>query len=139
MCFYVVCDLPYDGAILNQLLAPFLLFIRCLPHTLLDEAYPPAWEIAQAPCIPSNSWAISKIQSADVEKTMQLYHHPYSLDSQKVRLALEEKGIDYTSYHVNPLTGKNMDSSFFRMNPSAKLPVFQNGAHIIFDTIDIIQ
>ncbi|XP_038698663.1 glutathione S-transferase TCHQD isoform X2 [Tripterygium wilfordii] len=25
------------------------------------------------------------------------------------------------------------------MNPSAKLPVFQNGAHIIFDTIEIIQ
>ncbi|PIA47570.1 hypothetical protein AQUCO_01400307v1 [Aquilegia coerulea] len=70
---------------------------------------------------------------------MQLYHHPYSLDSQKVRLALEEKGIDYTSYHVNPLTGKNMDSLFFRMNTTAKLPVFQNGAHILVDTIDIIE
>lgn len=70
---------------------------------------------------------------------MQLYHHPYSLDSQKVRLALEERGIDYTSYHVNPITGKNMDSSFFRMNPSGKLPVFQNGGHIIFNTIEIIQ
>ncbi|KAF6170527.1 hypothetical protein GIB67_031935 [Kingdonia uniflora] len=70
---------------------------------------------------------------------MQLYHHPLSLDSQKVRLALEENGIDYTSYHVNPLTGKDMDSSFFRMNTTAKLPVFQNGSHIIFDTIDIIQ
>lgn len=61
------------------------------------------------------------------------------MDSQKVRLALEEKGIDYTSYHVNPLTGKNMDASFFRMNPTAKLPVFQNGAHIIFRAIEIIQ
>ncbi|KDP32864.1 hypothetical protein JCGZ_12156 [Jatropha curcas] len=70
---------------------------------------------------------------------MQLYHHPFSLDSQKVRLALEEKGVDYTSHHVNPITGKNMDSSFFRKNPSAKLPVFQNGSHIIFDTIEIIQ
>ena len=70
---------------------------------------------------------------------MQLYHHPYSLDSQKVRMALEEKGIDYTSYHVNPLTGKNMNVDFFRMNPSAKLPVFQNGAHVIYRAIDIIQ
>uniref|UniRef100_A0A5B7API4 Putative glutathione S-transferase TCHQD n=1 Tax=Davidia involucrata TaxID=16924 RepID=A0A5B7API4_DAVIN len=70
---------------------------------------------------------------------MQLYHHPYSLDSQKVRLALEEKDSDYTSYHANPITGKNMDYSFFRMNPSAKLPVFQNGSHIIFNTIEIIQ
>ncbi|PWA67380.1 glutathione S-transferase family protein [Artemisia annua] len=69
---------------------------------------------------------------------MQLYHHPYSLDSQKVRLALEERNIDYTSYHVNPITGKNMDPSFFRMNPTAKLPVFQNGGHVIFNTIEII-
>ncbi|KAL5559688.1 hypothetical protein UlMin_035899 [Ulmus minor] len=70
---------------------------------------------------------------------MQLYHHPYSLDSLRVRLALEEKVIDYTSYHVNPITGKNMDAGFFKMNPSAKLPVFQNGSHIIFNTIEIIQ
>ncbi|XP_071737794.1 glutathione S-transferase TCHQD-like [Rutidosis leptorrhynchoides] len=70
---------------------------------------------------------------------MQLYHHPYSLESQKVRLALEERNIDYTSYHVNPITGKNMDPSFFRMNPTAKVPVFQNGSHIIFNTIEIIQ
>lgn len=69
---------------------------------------------------------------------MQLYHHPYSLDSQKVRLALEEKGIDYTSFHVNPIAGKNMDSSFFRMNSSTKLPVFKNGSHIIFDPIEIV-
>ncbi|XVE95548.1 hypothetical protein REPUB_Repub02eG0107500 [Reevesia pubescens] len=31
-----------------------------------------------------------------------------------------------------------MDSSFFRMNSSAKLPVFKNGSHIIFVTIEII-
>ncbi|KAK9111498.1 hypothetical protein Scep_019017 [Stephania cephalantha] len=70
---------------------------------------------------------------------MQLFHHPLSLDSQKVRLALEEKGIDYTSHRLNPLTGKNMDPSFFRVNPSSKLPVFQNGSHIIFSTIEIVQ
>ncbi|KAH6782625.1 Glutathione S-transferase family protein [Perilla frutescens var. hirtella] len=70
---------------------------------------------------------------------MQLYHHPYSLDSQKVRLVLEEKDIDYTSFHVNPITGKNFDSGFFRKNPTAKLPVFQNGSHILYDTVEIIQ
>lgn len=75
----------------------------------------------------------------DLFNRMQLYHHPYSLDSQKVRLALEEKAIDYTSHHVNPITGKNMDAFFFRLNPSAELPVFQNGSHIIYDTIEIIK
>ncbi|XP_078433886.1 glutathione S-transferase TCHQD-like isoform X2 [Wolffia australiana] len=70
---------------------------------------------------------------------MQLYHHPYSMDSQRVRLALEEKGIDYTSYHANPLTGKNLDSSFIRMNPTGNLPLFKNGSHIILRTIDILR
>lgn len=70
---------------------------------------------------------------------MQLYHHPCSVDSQKVRLILEEKNIDYTSFHVNPITGKNYESGFFRKNPSAKLPVFQNGSHILYDTVEIIQ
>ncbi|KAI4389751.1 hypothetical protein MLD38_001943 [Melastoma candidum] len=70
---------------------------------------------------------------------MQLYHHPYSLDSQKVRLALEEKGIDYTSYHANPITGKNLNPSFFRGNQTARIPVFQNGSHVIYDTLEIIQ
>ncbi|ONK80389.1 uncharacterized protein A4U43_C01F17130 [Asparagus officinalis] len=41
-----------------------------------------------------------------------------------LRLALEECGIDYTSYHVNPITRKNMDTSIFRMNLSATLPDF---------------
>ena len=87
----------------------------------------------------SSFHSISVILKTDVDKIMQLYHHPYSLDSQKVRLTLEENGIDYTSYRVNPITGKNMEPSFFRLNPSAKLPVFQNGSHIIFDTIDMMQ
>lgn len=81
----------------------------------------------------------SSSSGVDVDDTMQLYHHPFSLDSQKVRLALEENGIDYTSYHINPITAKNMDASFFRMNPSGKLPVFQNGSHIIYNTIEIVQ
>ncbi|KAL1533576.1 Glutathione S-transferase [Salvia divinorum] len=70
---------------------------------------------------------------------MQLYHHPYSLNSQKVGLVLEEKNIDYTSFHVNPIMDMNFDSRFFEKNPSAKLPVFQNGSHVLFDTIEIIH
>ncbi|GAB2212600.1 hypothetical protein Droror1_Dr00020576 [Drosera rotundifolia] len=32
-----------------------------------------------------------------------------------------------------------MDPSFFKMNPSGKIPVFKNGLHIIYDTVEIIQ
>lgn len=114
-----------------------LLPFSCRPlHTL--SSWIPVY-ISEVIRKSSTIYSACNVVGADVNKIMQLYHHPYSLDSQKVRLALEEKSIDYTSYHVNPITGKNMDSSFFRMNPSGKLPVFKNGAHIIFSTIEIIQ
>eukprot|EP00252_Welwitschia_mirabilis_P009846 TRINITY_DN2272_c0_g1_i3.p1 TRINITY_DN2272_c0_g1~~TRINITY_DN2272_c0_g1_i3.p1 ORF type:complete len:245 (-),score=27.24 TRINITY_DN2272_c0_g1_i3:192-926(-) len=73
------------------------------------------------------------------QKETQLYHHPVSLGSQMVRLALEEKGIEYLSIRVNPLKGRNMDLDFFRMNPTAKLPVFKDAEHVLFDTISIIE
>ncbi|XP_057861661.2 glutathione S-transferase TCHQD [Cryptomeria japonica] len=72
-------------------------------------------------------------------KEMHLYHHPFSLDSQKVRLALEEKSIDYVSHKMNPLKGRNLDLDFFRMNPTGKIPVFKNGDIIIFDTLTIVE
>lgn len=69
---------------------------------------------------------------------MQLYHHPFSLDSQKVRLALEEKGVDYSSHRLNPLKARNLDLDFFSMNLSEKIPVFKNAELVIFDTLSII-
>uniref|UniRef100_A0A0D6R4C2 GST N-terminal domain-containing protein n=1 Tax=Araucaria cunninghamii TaxID=56994 RepID=A0A0D6R4C2_ARACU len=70
---------------------------------------------------------------------MQFYHHPYSFDSQKVRLALEEKEVDYWPYRINPLKARNLDSDFFRINPTGKIPVLMNGKHVIFNTFSIIQ
>uniref|UniRef100_A0A0D6R2U1 GST N-terminal domain-containing protein n=1 Tax=Araucaria cunninghamii TaxID=56994 RepID=A0A0D6R2U1_ARACU len=69
---------------------------------------------------------------------MQLYHHPFSLESQKVRLALEEKDIDYLSHKMNPLKGRDLDLDFIHMNPTGKLPVFKNGDIVILNTLSII-
>lgn len=61
------------------------------------------------------------------------------MNSQKVRLALEEKGLDYVSHSLNPLKGKDLDAEFFRVNPNGKIPVCSNGSHIICETLPIIQ
>lgn len=70
---------------------------------------------------------------------MQLYHHAFSMDSQKVRLALEEKGMDYISHSLNPLKGDDLDPEFLRINPAGKMPVFKNGNCVIFETLSILQ
>jgi len=70
---------------------------------------------------------------------MQLYHHPLSMNSQKVRLALEEKNVDYTAHRVNPLKARNLDPDFFRENPSGALPVLKNGGTLLCESLPILQ
>lgn len=70
---------------------------------------------------------------------MHLYHHAFSMNSQKVRLALEEKGLDYVSHSLNPLKGEDLDDELFCVNPHGKIPVFSNGHLVICETLAIIQ
>jgi glutathione S-transferase len=70
---------------------------------------------------------------------MQLYHHPLSTNSHKVRIALEEKKLDYTPHRVNPLKARNLDPDFFRQNPSGTLPVLKNGGLVICESLPILQ
>ncbi|KAG6390423.1 hypothetical protein SASPL_148157 [Salvia splendens] len=53
-------------------------------------------------------------------------------------IAMQLKG-EVLIFLVNPIMGMNFDSRSFEKNPSAKLPIFQNGSHVLFDTIEIIQ
>lgn len=70
---------------------------------------------------------------------MQLYHHAFSMNSQKVRLALEEKGMDYISHSLNPIKGKDLNVDLFNVNPDGKMPVFKNGNLVLTDVLAIVQ
>ena len=70
---------------------------------------------------------------------MQLYHHAFSINSQKVRLALEEKGLDYNSHSLNPVTGKDLNADLFNINPDGRMPVFRNGNVVLTDTLAILE
>eukprot|EP00249_Psilotum_nudum_P009652 c22067_g1_i1 orf=311-1102(-) len=70
---------------------------------------------------------------------MQLYHHPLSLNSQMVRLALEEKGLEYEEHIVNPLKARNLDADFFRQNPSGSIPLLIHGNEVLYKILPIIQ
>lgn len=70
---------------------------------------------------------------------MQLYHHAFSMNSQKVRLALEEKGMDYISHSLNPLKGKDLNADLFNFNPDGKMPVFKSGNLVLTDALAIVQ
>lgn len=52
--------------------------------------------------------------------------HLYSLatpNGQKISVALEELGLNYTPHTINILTGAQFEPSFVAMNPNSKIPV----------------
>ncbi|EFJ13730.1 hypothetical protein SELMODRAFT_446164 [Selaginella moellendorffii] len=70
---------------------------------------------------------------------MQFYHHPLSLQSQQARMALEEKGLDYWDYSINPLKARNLDAEFFREHPNGRIPVLINGNRVTRGSLGIVQ
>ncbi len=53
---------------------------------------------------------------------IELYHHPVSPASQKVRLVLAEKCIDYEARYVDLPAKQNLDDWYLRLNPKGVLP-----------------
>jgi glutathione S-transferase len=77
--------------------------------------------------------------SAERTSNMELFQYPLSLNCQKVRIALEEKNLDYVLHEINPLKAKNLDPDFFRENSSGALPVLKNGNVVICESLPILQ
>jgi ganglioside-induced differentiation-associated protein 1 len=54
---------------------------------------------------------------------LELYHHGSSACSAKVRLALAEKQLQWTSRYVDILAGEQFRPAFLRINPKGVVPV----------------
>ena len=82
----------------------------------------------------------SGLQNFVVEETSDewvLYHNNFSLCSRKVRLCLEEIGIDYRSEHIDLIeTGKYEVASrkFLKINPGATVPVLLHKGRPIYES-----
>ncbi|MBE9503659.1 MAG: glutathione S-transferase family protein [Proteobacteria bacterium] len=69
-----------------------------------------------------------------------LYYYPNSVCSQKVRLALEEKGVKWESRVVDigqPL--ENYKPWYMRLNPKGVVPTLVNGDEVVTDSFRIIN
>ncbi len=67
---------------------------------------------------------------------IELYHNDMSTCSQKVRLALAEKGLEWTSQHLDLRARDQQQPDYLALNPNAVVPTLvHNGAVIIESTI----
>ncbi len=70
---------------------------------------------------------------------MRLHHNPLSTCSQKVRLVLAAKGLDFTSHEVDLLAGEQHDPEYVKLNPNHVVPTLVHDGHVLVESSLIIQ
>jgi glutathione S-transferase len=53
---------------------------------------------------------------------IELYHYPFSTCSQKVRLVLAEKELDFVSHEIDLIAGAQHDPAYVALNPNHVVP-----------------
>lgn len=65
---------------------------------------------------------------------LELYHSHISTCSQKVRIALAEKGIDWVSRPVDLSKHENLTPAFLAINPNGVVPAFVHDGRPIYES-----
>jgi glutathione S-transferase len=72
-------------------------------------------------------------------KGLHLYHSGVSNCSMRVRIALEEKGLPWTSHHLNILKKEHITEEYFGINPNGLVPTLVHDGKVIIESDDIIE
>ena len=70
---------------------------------------------------------------------LELYHFPFSTCSQKVRLVLAEKGLDFVSHEVDILSGAQHDPEYVKLNPNRVVPTLVHDGRVLLESTLINQ
>ena len=71
--------------------------------------------------------------------TLVLYHYGSSACAAKVRFALAEKALAWTSRYVDILRGEQFDPSYLALNPKAVVPTLVHDGHVIVESTVICE
>ena len=65
---------------------------------------------------------------------MRLYHNPMSSCSQKVRMALAEKGLSYDDTVIDLQKGEQFAADYVALNPNAVVPTLVDGDAVLIES-----
>jgi glutathione S-transferase len=71
-------------------------------------------------------------------KGLHLFHFVMSNCSQRVRLGLEEKGLEWTSHHMNLPANEHVTEDYQRINPNGVVPTLVHDGQVVIDSNDIL-
>jgi glutathione S-transferase len=70
---------------------------------------------------------------------LELYDASGSLCSQKVKLVLAEKNLEWKNHSLNLLTFENLQPSYVRLNPKGVVPTLIHDGKVITDSVAIVR
>ena len=80
-----------------------------------------------------------KTQSVKSFKGLHLYHSGISNCAMRVRITLEEKGLEWTSHHLDLVNGEHLTEEYFGINPNGVVPTLVHDGVVIIESQDIID
>ncbi len=85
--------------------------------------------------------AIVEPKNAEVKSLsgLHLYHGDISNCSMRVRMTLEEKGLDWTSHHLDLKKKENISDDYFGINPNGLVPTLVHDGVVHIESNDIID
>jgi glutathione S-transferase len=70
---------------------------------------------------------------------LAVYHDNLSVCAQKVRMALDEKGLAWESRYVNLMKQEHLTPEYLRLNPRGLVPVLLHDDNIIYESTIILE
>ena len=71
-------------------------------------------------------------------KGLHLFHFVLSNCSQRVRLGLEEKGLPWTSHHLDLPANEHATPDYQRLNPNGVVPTLVHDGQVVIESNDIL-
>lgn len=68
-----------------------------------------------------------------------LYHAGWSNCSMRVRMVLAEKGVDWTSHHLDTRSGEHISPEYFGIHPKGLVPALVHDGEVWIESNDIIE
>jgi glutathione S-transferase len=70
---------------------------------------------------------------------LELYHSDHSTCSQKVRICLAEKGLDWESYVLHFASGDHLTPEYLKLNPNGVVPTLIYGGEPVIESSMIVE